>query len=230
MELTTEQERQLMRLLQVITEHLSLFPKTSGKSQVIKIPFAALEAKQLSLAEAENLIGHINRVQSEDNGAIDILNGEIYRYQGVIGTMVTEVFEELDGVNLGDDKKFLLLWLHDFEKLQKAVLRSLEQEFLGSEMESDYVKGKIVVETRNIEIKPNTNAAAFCKTVFEQSPLIEVPFADIWEVMKGVPSKSFKRRDWKSVENTLTGLNRKLRLAKIPKLFEQHKDTVIRLY
>ena len=219
-----------MRLLQVVTEHFALFQKTGGKSQVIKIPIAALEAKQLSLAEAENLIGYINRVPSGNNGAIDVLNGEIYRYQGVIGTMVTEVFEELDDVKLGDDKKFLLLWLHDFEKLQKVVLGSLEQEFLGSELESDYIKGKIVVEKRSIEIKPNTNVAAFCKVVFEQPPLTEVQFADIWEAIKGTLSKGFKRKDWKSVENTLTGLNRELRRAKIPKLFEQHKDTVIRLY
>src|SRR3989339_1422734 len=137
-DLTVEQKRQITNLLKLIILQSRLFSVSASNLLLIKIPFSLLEKSyHISFAEAKILIQkYINKITGTPKSYVEILNGTIYKagdyFEADVGTMITGVFEKLDGVDIGDDKDSLILWINNWD-----IFRKNTESFLGSKREEE---------------------------------------------------------------------------------------------
>lgn len=150
--LTQEQKSQIGNLLRVIIEQSNLFPD-SDPLLLVKIPFSKLQSLDISFSEAKDLIKYVNRKVGTNDSYIDVLNGTLCKDKNVVGTMVTEVFEELEDVNTDDENDSLILWARNLDVIKNNVEKFFEIDVLKSKLKSRYENGKIIILQINEERK-----------------------------------------------------------------------------
>ncbi len=96
-----------------------------------------LQSIHISYPEAKTLIGHWNARIAKEKSYITILNGTIYHDGLVIGTMVTEVFEVLEGVHFDDEKDCLMLWIDDLDKIIERAVAAFPESISPSHIVID---------------------------------------------------------------------------------------------
>lgn len=187
----------------------------------------------VSFAEAKTLIRFLNIKIGTNEAYIDILNGTFANYNNVIGTMVTGVFEELNGVDIDDEKDSLILWVNNWGIFKKNAESFLNADISKSSLKSHYRDNEIIVGKRKLEIKPNSRYNYFCEIMFDAKPRSAIGYDDIWERIQGIKDDDGKIGgiERKSVENLIANLNKKLKNKGIkPTLFSQEQPVVYRNY
>ena len=106
--LTLKQEEALSYLLKIIGEQ-SVLSLEGYNPVAIKIPFSNLENIGISFSEAKELIKYLDRKIGSEKATMSVLNGTISIYRNRVITMVTEVAEDLYGVDIDDEKDSLIL-------------------------------------------------------------------------------------------------------------------------
>ena len=227
--LTMEQEEQISNLLKVIIEQSKLFPDLDPL--LVKISFSKLQSLNISFPEAKDLIRYLNRKIGTNDSYIDILNGTIIKYEGVIGTMVTEVFEELDGVDIDDDKDSLILWIRNLNIIKNDIEEFFNVDILKSNLKSRYENNEIIIGKKRLKINQNSNANDFCDVVFSYKPKTPISWSDILERIEGPTPEKLGRKDFKIIENIKSNLNKELYDIGIKDiLFSQRKKMMYRNY
>jgi len=229
--LTTEQESQIANLLKVIIEQSNLFPDTDPL--LVKVSSLKLQGMDITLSEAKDLIRYVNRKIGKNHSYIDILNGTIVKYENSIGTIVTDVFEELEGVDIDDENDSLILWARNLSVIKNDVERFFEIDVIKSKLKSMYENGEIIIGNKRLKIKPNSNEDDFCTILFIDNPNPKTPvsWSDIWDKIKVQHATELGNKDFKVVENIKSRLNKELTNIGIGNiLFSQKKQMMYRNY
>lgn len=161
-DLTVEQKKQISNLLKIIIEQSKLSPVSRANLLLVKIPFSLMEKSyDISFAEAKIIIQHLNRVIGTNESCIDILNGTIIKDRNTIGTMVTDTFEKLDDINVGDEKDTLILWVSNWDVLKKRAESFLKTDLSKPILRSIYKNNEVIILQINEEKKEVTRKDNF---------------------------------------------------------------------
>lgn len=157
--LKVEQGKQIATLLRIIIEQSQLFSKPHSISslQLVKIPISILERSGLSFAEAKNLIERLNEKFGINDFCMQILNGRLGDNNGEVYTMVLgDTYEKVDGVDIEDDKDFLILWVWNLNKIRQKTEKILKMDILKApkKFQSDEEKKiRLHINVQRKEIK-----------------------------------------------------------------------------
>ena len=229
--LTMEQQTQISTLLRVVIEQSNLFPDSDPL--LVKIPFAKLQGLDISFSEAKDLIRYVNRKVGTNDSYIDVLNSTLCKDKNVVGTMVTEVFEELNDVDIDDEKDSLILFVRNLDLMREQVENFFNIDVIKSKLESRYEDGEIIIGKKRLKIKPNSNEDDFCTVLFidNPNPKTHISWSDIWDKAKYPDATERGGMEFKVIENIKSTLNKKLSAVGINRiLFSQKKRMICRNY
>lgn len=178
LKLTAKKEEKIALLGNSIFSEAKLFPYKNP--QLVRVPLSVLEARDISLTEAKNLIVAINHFVGNDETFIVFLNGSIFKYKNEVVTMeFTDSLEALEGISLSDEKENLILWIYRTIDLEK---RFNDKFFNISELVSKFDKkfSKIIFGNREIHLPSNKNEFNLCRVMFEQEVNDPLDWSVVW--------------------------------------------------
>lgn len=226
--LTKKQEEKIARLGKCIFSEAKLFPNKE-EQLLIKLPLSLLKQEDISLSEAKNLIGYLNKKVGDILVGITVLNGKIFQFEG---SPAIAFKQELKEINIEDEKEYLILWIDGITELKKNFKKSFLD--ISDEIVSSFDKklSKIVFGNMEINLPPAQDEFNFCRVMFNYNINEPIDWSVVWEKMDNVIDEIPEKTTKKKLLDITYRINKRIekKIGHRKNLFAWKKNTISRNY